>query len=134
MGFCWWTQSATMMNSPNDNAVIAANNVPFYDKFWTQYGVEATGEEKRRAEAICRAIQKLVQQVRPKLLDLGCGRGWLAPYLYKCGEVTGVDFSSSGIEFAKNHYGSFGRFYVARADSARLGLPDGEMFDLVVCS
>ncbi len=69
-----------------------------------------------------------------EILDLGCGRGWMAEFLSPFGKPTGVDFSPDGIQFAKDNYASYGEFYLANPDSETMGLPADRRFDVVVSS
>jgi SAM-dependent methyltransferase len=53
-------------------------------------------------------ISEVVKRQKPalKILDVGCGSGWLSIELKKYGEVTGTDFSYKAIEKLKlNHPG-----------------------------
>jgi 2-polyprenyl-3-methyl-5-hydroxy-6-metoxy-1,4-benzoquinol methylase len=54
----------------------------------------------RRGEKIVALIAELGLS-RPKILDLGCGTGWLTPRLAELGEAVGVDLSDEAIAMAR---------------------------------
>lgn len=55
---------------------------------------------ERRAQEILALIQSL-QLNGPRILDLGCGRGWFTERLSMYGETHGIDLSEDGIAAAK---------------------------------
>lgn len=116
------------------NAENAARTALFYDKFWKGYGAEPEFDERVRMVAIERALSEFIREGHRTILDLGCGRGWMAPYLTKWGSVTGIDFSPTGLAFARSRYAGSGRFLLADANLPRLGLPHDASFDVVICS
>jgi SAM-dependent methyltransferase len=67
-----------------------------------------------------------------RLLDAGCGNGYLAGKLLERGyEVTGVDLSSEGVEIARRMY-SAGRFEVGSVEEDLLERLAAKPFDVVV--
>jgi 2-polyprenyl-3-methyl-5-hydroxy-6-metoxy-1,4-benzoquinol methylase len=123
------------MNSFCDlNAENAQNTSSFYDEFWKQYQISPSDEEQRRITAVQEILRDLSIPQNLCILDLGCGRGWMAPFLSQWGTVTGIDFSSIGIDFARQHYSDHGQFILADSEDAHLGLPQGTLFDLVISS
>ena len=63
-----------------------------------------------------------------RVLDAGCGKGWLSGKLAEMGFLTtGVDISEAAIEFAKNR--GLGSFYVSCLD--QFSSPD--VYDAVIC-
>lgn len=67
-----------------------------------------------------------------KILDVGCGAGFLTNYLASHGElVTGVDLSKESLEVAKKHDTSKTVNYI-HANATKLPFPDAS-FDVVTC-
>jgi 2-polyprenyl-3-methyl-5-hydroxy-6-metoxy-1,4-benzoquinol methylase len=116
------------------NSASAVGTASFYDERWRKAGTTLDYTSLNRARFLVGSIVDLVQTWQPTILDLGCGRGWLATFLSPLGPVTGIDFSPTGIAFAKANYGADGTFLLADADSPTLGLPADERFDVVVCT
>jgi len=81
----------------------------FYKEFWSSElwgSIEPNFDEKYRLAAIMQLFQENVlnksnQDTSRKILDLGCGRGWLSHILSKHGEVTGIDVVKAAIDRAK---------------------------------
>lgn len=79
----------------------------YYKNLWESkaWGTEEpNADENLRLDAIRRLIETDVipnSGRRLKILDLGCGRGWLTRVLSQYGSTIGVDPVSSGIERAK---------------------------------
>ena len=117
-----------------ENRSSAIKTSQFYDTRWTTRTKEPTGDERKRLRAVQLALEKIIRRSNLRILDLGCGRGWMAPFLCRWGIVIGIDFSEAGIEFAKRNYGNCGEFVVADPTDPRLGLSVGQSYDLVVCS
>ena len=117
------------------NSKSASENAHYYDEQWSRLTPEPGGEqEKARIRAICQALEDFGNPKDNKLiLDLGCGRGWMTPYLSKYGKVYGVDFSEVGIQFAQAHFSDLGTFILANSQEPTLGLGD-LTFDIVVSS
>jgi 2-polyprenyl-3-methyl-5-hydroxy-6-metoxy-1,4-benzoquinol methylase len=86
------------------NVSSAVRSAAFYDQFWDQYGEGPPDScERVRLDYVLRSLARVAGRPR-RILDFGCGRGWMAPFLAQFGDVTAVDFSSKGIEFASLHY------------------------------
>ncbi|MCC6126725.1 MAG: methyltransferase domain-containing protein [Pirellulales bacterium] len=115
-----------------NNPQSAAGNSNFYDGFWRDLGRNLHYTELMRAEFLVESLREFVGGTENRILDLGCGRGWMAEFLSPFGNVTGVDFSPQGIEFARNNFGRHGEFRVADPASESLGLPPEIRFDVVV--
>lgn len=79
------------------------------------------------------AIVAAVKDAAPiRVLDLGCGEGWLARALAAEGmTVTGIDAVPELIEAARRHGG--GAFHVVAYEQLAAGVP-GAPFDAVVCN
>lgn len=77
-----------------------------------------------------RIILPLLPKKAGKILDAGCGDGYLVNQLRKLGfDATGIDISKSRIDYAKRTYGDFysiGSVYKTGFDDAR--------FDIVIAS
>jgi len=116
------------------NSNRAADNANFYDTFWDLKNHKISGQQKARARFIVASINKYISRRDLRILDLGCGTGWLAKYLSDWGEVTGVDFSQKVINFAQENFGQYAQYFVADPTHKQLGLPEDIRFDLVVSS
>jgi 2-polyprenyl-3-methyl-5-hydroxy-6-metoxy-1,4-benzoquinol methylase len=79
-----------------------------------------------RCAAILHEIAAL-ECVRPRVLDLGCGTGWLTAILGEIGEAMGVDLSA---EEARRRYP---HIQFAEADLATWEPSNVAPFDIVVC-
>ena len=127
---------------------LAGSHVPpdpeavneFYSRFWNSAawgGAQPNEDEKLRAEAITRFIEEFVRTPNAespnlRILDLGCGRGWLTSILSDYGSVLGIDPVPAAIERARV---LFPNLNVRLADSANL-ISEGleAQFDLIVSS
>jgi SAM-dependent methyltransferase len=74
----------------------------YYDDRW---GAEnfANVFERERALLLLRLLAR-TDVSAPRILDLGCGRGWLAGVLSAFGPTTAVDLSPKGIEAARERW------------------------------
>lgn len=116
------------------NLLTAVKTASYYDRLWTTSNAELHYTEMNRIDFIVRNIRTYVGESRLKILDFGCGRGWMAPFLSPLGEVVGIDFSPSGIRCARERYSDHSQFVLADIRLSNLGLPEGLRFDVVVCS
>jgi 2-polyprenyl-3-methyl-5-hydroxy-6-metoxy-1,4-benzoquinol methylase len=98
----------------------------YYDERWAheQY---ANLLQLHRAAAILDGLRRLNLRC-PKILDLGCGTGWLTAILGRFGPTTGIDLSRTVIRTAQNYHPDV-RFIAA--DFSDLHQAD-ETFDVVV--
>lgn len=69
------------------------------------------------------------QKLSLKILDVGCGSGWLSLELKKFGNVTGTDYSQKSIEKLKSEHPDVN--WVA-GDFLSIDLPDN-YYDIVTC-
>ena len=79
----------------------------YYDKRFgnTDKGKELNSEEKLRLAQIKKALEDLkLDPSRTRILDFGCGRGWLSQELVGYGDVYGIDLSEDAIQGAKELY------------------------------
>lgn len=116
------------------NYISANRNINYYDSRWRRLDTGRDYTEIARIRFIVDVIFKIKSKKNIRILDLGCGTGWMAPYLSSFGSVEGIDFSTVGIEIARKEYGQHGQFYVADVNHPKLGLPTDAIFDVVVCS
>ncbi|MCL2700311.1 MAG: methyltransferase domain-containing protein [Phycisphaerae bacterium] len=79
----------------------------FYDQFWSANSPAGSAMrgtenawERARHDKVIGALRSMTRG-RLAMLDFGCGRGLMARRLAEFGDVTGVDWSASGIESAR---------------------------------
>ncbi|MGQ0612758.1 MAG: class I SAM-dependent methyltransferase [Planctomycetaceae bacterium] len=101
-----------------------AGQKAYYDERWARED-SANVFEALRADAIFERIAR-TGLVAPRILDLGCGRGWLAGALCELGPTTGVDLSDLAAARARWPAVEF-----VTADLFQHPLPEAA-FDLVV--
>jgi len=124
-----------MLDQGHDaNNATASLTAQFYESWWPGFSKEPDGEERMRMSFIVDALNDFAANKNLELLDLGCGRGWLAPFLSKYGNVTGIDFAPAGIGFAQHNFSDHGTFFLADPGLPFLGLSETKQFDVVVCS
>jgi SAM-dependent methyltransferase len=70
----------------------------FYDEMWSGDAHARGLSPTLRRRKIVRFIRKYTPGSGLTLLDLGCGKGYLAEALSRFGQVTGVDFASGTVE------------------------------------
>lgn len=120
---------------PSANARAAAATASFYDELWRKDpGAQLHATEIARVSFVRDCIRRHPAAGRLRLLDYGCGRAWMAPFLAPFGDLTGADYSPSAIEEATRKYGAIGRFCLLNGDPAGLVQPSCHCFDVVVCS
>lgn len=67
----------------------------YYDSKWLRRMHKRLWEEEMSLLGfIMRSVRQVAFKPRPKILDLGCGRGWITHALSQYGEVIGVDLST----------------------------------------
>jgi len=130
-----------MSSTPEDfqervkiNAKSAEGNAEYYDNFWKKFPVQPTGTERSRGEFAARMVALYKPDGAKRILDIGCGRGWMSSYLSSFGQVVGIDFAPEAIEGARKHYGEHGLFYVVDAYTDLATFSDSGQFDVIVCS
>ena len=99
----------------------------YYDDRWRAAVTRANLPQLGRAIAILEGLRALGQR-DPRILDLGCGTGWLSVILGRFGPTTGIDLSPVAIERARQLYPDVE--FVA-GDLFSASLPQGA-FDVVV--
>ncbi len=79
--------------------VVYQENISFWEKAWNMCKVPYT--QLPDLSYIPRIAEELNKSGAKRVLDLGCGSGWLAVYLARQGfEVVGVDVSAQAINLA----------------------------------
>jgi len=76
----------------------------YYAELWERKGTRIWVEELARMYEIRSAIQRYAVSPPLRILDFGCGAGWLGQFLAKSGKVTAADFELSAIERARAEY------------------------------
>jgi 2-polyprenyl-3-methyl-5-hydroxy-6-metoxy-1,4-benzoquinol methylase len=89
--------------------------------------------ESRRVATDAAIIAAILQQSPRRVLDVGCGEGWLARQIAACGvDVTGFDVSPSLIARAREYAGRYCE--LGYADFAHAPTALGTHYDVVVCN
>ena len=100
-------------------------------KFWNAWDtqhLQTVGEEtRRRGDEVFGLISSLNLE-RPRILEIGCGNGWLTERLLSFGPVTGVDIADAAIQEARRRVPS-AEFH--SGNILEMGLPHNS-FDVVV--
>jgi len=104
----------------------ATDETGFYDERWRAAGFP-NHLKMARASAIMEAISSRALEV-PKIIDLGCGTGWLTNILATFGPTTGVDLSPEAVAHARE---AFPRAQFEHVDF-RNWTPTQADFDVVV--
>jgi 2-polyprenyl-3-methyl-5-hydroxy-6-metoxy-1,4-benzoquinol methylase len=89
---------------------------------------EENPDNARRAFYVLREVARNQEPGR-KILDVGCGSGWLSRMLLKYGDVTATDFASKSIEALEQKHPEIK--WIA-GDFVEVDLP-GNHFDIVTC-
>jgi 2-polyprenyl-3-methyl-5-hydroxy-6-metoxy-1,4-benzoquinol methylase len=100
--------------------------------YWDRRWEESRGQyphqwARRRGDAILKLV-RAVSQSRPRILDLGCGTGWLTEELASLGEAVGIELSERTVELARLQYP---RATFMAGDVLEMPLPVAS-FDVVV--
>ncbi len=99
---------------------IYEGNLKFWDEAWKR--VTKPHKELPKLPYIHELTRKLKKYQVKKVLDLGCGSGWLSIFISKYGfNVTGIDLSSPAIELAKMW---------AQEDNANVNFIAGDLLNL----
>ncbi|HLL25272.1 MAG TPA: class I SAM-dependent methyltransferase, partial [Kofleriaceae bacterium] len=81
--------------------MTADRDAAFYDQRWTS--AEVSNAKKLRGKMIGEVIEREARG-RLRILELGCGTGWLCNELSRYGDCLGVDISSQAIDQARERY------------------------------
>lgn len=98
----------------------------FYNQRWHEFKY-ANLYKLTRCASILDAVSKTGLH-EPRILDFGCGAGWLTAILGMFGPTVGVDLSDTAIQFAQSRYAHVQYF---QADIFNWDYPS-EAFDIVV--
>jgi SAM-dependent methyltransferase len=102
-------------------------------RFWSDWDMRylqenALGQQARRRGQVVLSLIRSLRLQRPRILEIGCGNGWLAEELQMFGPVLGVDLSDVAIEAARRRVPDA---QFETGDILEMNLPAGS-FDLVV--
>jgi 2-polyprenyl-3-methyl-5-hydroxy-6-metoxy-1,4-benzoquinol methylase len=100
----------------------------YYDQRWAREEFANALQASRCAAIVGRLAS--IDLTKPRILDLGCGSGWLSAILAQFGPTTGVDLSDFAVKEASKRY-PWVRFYAANIMDWHEGSRLGE-FDIVV--
>lgn len=95
-------------------------------------------DEAVRWAKICEFLSQIPQpnldgkEVKLRILDVGCGRGWLTNMASCFGSCDGIEPVSAPVELARKHYPHL-KFYTGTLPTL-LSSPDFRPYDVVVCS
>jgi 2-polyprenyl-3-methyl-5-hydroxy-6-metoxy-1,4-benzoquinol methylase len=81
----------------------------YYNNRWSQL-TYLNKLQIQRLNEILQAIQK-INLANPKILDFGCGDGWLTSILNHIGPTLGIDLSDKAVNLAKKMYPTAEFFY-----------------------
>jgi 2-polyprenyl-3-methyl-5-hydroxy-6-metoxy-1,4-benzoquinol methylase len=104
--------NAASADSPDPSAVKPDRELQ--EMFWNSWNSahrsggreinEYTDAQLRTATKAAERAADAVAGRRMRILELGCGSGWLAAGLTRFGDVTGVDLSDAAIAYGKSAY------------------------------
>lgn len=95
--------------------------------------IEPNFEEVLRWDIINEFIKSVIpNEGEIKILDLGCGRGWLTNLLSKYGKTRGIEPVKSVVEYAKKIFPNIE--FLIGTTSDLLTSPNFEKYDLIVSS
>jgi len=100
-------------------------------KFWNAWDtqhLQTVGEETRRRNDEVLGLISSLNLERPRILEIGCGNGWLAERLLSFGPVSGVDIADAAIQEARRRIPS-AEFHIGNI--LEMDLPHNS-FDVVV--
>jgi len=123
----------TTPSDANDQLSPEAREI-YYAGLWQSPTLRSTEPNPTEAERL-RIIQSLLGKAfgdrksdQRQILDAGCGRGWLCPYLSEWGTTLGIDPLRSSIDSARTLFPGL-TFEIATVEQL-----EGNTFDLVLSS
>lgn len=125
--------SSTMHYLENTNAYYSGSKLNEH-----QYNQTLPNDEEAvRFSAIVGYLARACAQIReqtprPRILDVGCGRGWLTNLISPFGVCEGIEPAGGAVAFAREHFPNV-TFYEGTLDIL-LGSPDFVRYDVIVCS
>jgi 2-polyprenyl-3-methyl-5-hydroxy-6-metoxy-1,4-benzoquinol methylase len=85
-----------------------ATQAKYYDHYWATHRRALNYHEIVRVSEVIRCYAEVATSFpankRPRICDLGCGRGWITDILSRFGDPVGVDFSADAIALAKSSF------------------------------
>lgn len=78
--------------------------VRFYDNMWSDKAASKGVSATLRRRQVISFVKQYTLGVNLKILDLGCGQGYLSEALARFGSVTGVDLAEETIERNKERF------------------------------
>lgn len=113
-----------------DDQSIGEPPVSLQQEFWDEWNTDnrCGGLDPYMLRLQEHATRTASMAVRTKILEIGCGTGWLSRPLAAYGEVLGIDLSPAAIEVARSR-SLRGSKYLA---GDFLTLPIAERFDFVI--
>jgi 2-polyprenyl-3-methyl-5-hydroxy-6-metoxy-1,4-benzoquinol methylase len=116
-----------------ENSTEAAKHAQFYDQFWKIEQIGINGFERLRGDFVVNSIKNHSSAHDLRILDLGCGTGWMSTFVAGLGSYVGTDYSNKAMEYARCVYKDFGNFYLADPNDPYLGITERD-FDVVIAS
>src|SRR5690348_13216255 len=108
-------------------------------EFWNEWNLSFLASAKRNSfqlqqrdvahAAAARAAAGLADERPLRILDFGCGTGWLGASLASFGDVTGIDLSPAAIEHGRQEFPDVHLIAGSFTDEALVG-----PFDLIISS
>jgi 2-polyprenyl-3-methyl-5-hydroxy-6-metoxy-1,4-benzoquinol methylase len=137
----WTTRRVHRYGTAMDDVSLERND-PHMEaqiSFWGEWNLahhafsERSPLQLRQRDWVRRAAKRLAASIdedgRLRILDFGCGTGWLGASLTDLGDVTGIDLAPAAVEHAKREFPDV-RFMAGSFSEVPLAGP----FDLVISS
>lgn len=101
----------------------------YYDQRWSEAMLKPINKlELKRLIAILQMIEKIEKENEMKILDLGCGRGWLSSILSHIGTTIGIELSPEAVSASQERY----NYIEFRSGDMFKVLTEKDTYDLVV--
>ncbi len=101
----------------------------YYDERWARAIASPINQlQLKRLIAILQMIDQIALTKEMKILDLGCGTGWLSSMLSHLGTTAGIELSNEAVLVAQERY----RFVDFRSGDLFETLTEKDTYDLVV--
>jgi 2-polyprenyl-3-methyl-5-hydroxy-6-metoxy-1,4-benzoquinol methylase len=92
------------MHSLTETPPSESEQKRYWDDRWSRSQAEYPHAWARRRGTAILAMLKTLPLQRPRILDMGCGTGWLTQELAEMGEATGVELSEAAVSLARSRY------------------------------
>lgn len=105
---------------------------------WNEWNTQSNREfamsevQRGQVDVITGWLDQAAGTGRLRILDVGCGAGWLSERLAPYGDVTGVDLADEVLERARVRLARFDRLRLIAGDFMELRLDDQGLYDAVV--